>query len=473
MGKGIGGLSCSPAIDHHTSTSVQNRQVRVEMKKENSSKKRSIHRILAWRLSLPALLISVALGSIVFFSERDRIGETVIDNAFQGAVNFNYEVRALLDEPGLPDRDGIQRNLEAFTSRGVRQMIGHFVFINIYDKTSTEIAKVVDGDHKHIAAVEAFINTSRTPSDLPEYDMFHEVRKIDGAPHIRVAVPLTNSVGKVVAQVNGVFAVSPKAIKEIERRVTRTVLAVVAIVLITTALLYPIITRLMQRVTNLSLNLLDSHLETLKVLGSAIAKRDSDTDAHNFRVTILSVRLAEAVGLSPQSIRGLIKGAFLHDVGKIGISDNILLKPGRLTDKEFEVMKGHVRHGLDIVERSVWLRDATDVVGHHHEKYDGRGYGEGLGSEEIPVGARIFAIADVFDALTSRRPYKEPLTFDEAMSILEEGRGSHFDPELLGDFVRIAEPLYDALYNHDVDRSRQELESILKEYFEGDIGSFL
>jgi HD-GYP domain-containing protein (c-di-GMP phosphodiesterase class II) len=373
----------------------------------------------------------------------------------------------------LSDRDGIQKTLETFTSRGAKQIIGHFVFINIYNTGAIQLAKVVDRDYKHIAAVEAFMSTSESRPTLPEHDLFYEVSKIDGVPHIRVAVPLANSVGKVVAYVNGVFAVSAKAIQDIKLRVTRTVLAVIAIVLITSALLYPIIAGLLHSVTHLSLNLLDSHLETLKLLGSAIAKRDSDTDAHNYRVTILSVRLAEAVGLSRESIQGLIKGAFLHDVGKIGVSDNILLKPGRLTDEEFEVMKRHVHHGLDIVERSVWLKDATDVVGHHHEKYDGGGYGKGLSGEEIPVMARIFAIADVFDALTSRRPYKQPFTFDEAMNILEEGRGSHFDPELLHAFERIAKPLYKLLYRQTDDRSREELELIMDNYFEGDISNFL
>ena len=109
-------------------------------------------------------------------------------------------------------------------------------------------------------------------------------------------------------------------------------------------------------------------------------------------------------------MRALLKGAFLHDVGKLGIRDAILLKPGKLDAAEFGEMKRHVAHGLDIIERSSWLRDATAVVGHHHEKWDGSGYGTGSAARQIPLPARIFAVADVFDALTSRRPYKEPLS---------------------------------------------------------------
>ena len=242
-----------------------------------------------------------------------------------------------------------------------------------------------------------------------------------------------------------------------------------AIVGIITALLYPTIVTLLRRLMRLTVDLLESNLETLQVLGSAIAKRDSDTDVHNFRVTIIAVRLAEAVGLPAKAIQSLIKGALLHDVGKIGIRDKILLKPGRLTDEEYEVMKKHVRHGLDIVERSAWLKDATDVVGFHHEKYDGGGYHTALSGESIPVAARIFALADVFDALTSRRPYKEPFSLDKTMAILEEGRGTHFDPELLDRFKEIAGELYDQLRGRDDDTPQRTLEPIVQKYFSRDI----
>src|SRR5690606_25377678 len=110
------------------------------------------------------------------------------------------------------------------------------------------------------------------------------------------------------------------------------------------------------------------------------------------------------------AMHALIKGALLHDVGKIGVSDGILLKPGRLTDDEFKEMRRHVEYGYDIVGPVRWLSDACDVVRHHHEKYDGSGYDGKLSNGQIPLAARIFAIADVFDALTSRRPYKEPMT---------------------------------------------------------------
>jgi len=226
-------------------------------------------------------------------------------------------------------------------------------------------------------------------------------------------------------------------------------------------------------VTTLSDDLLDANLEMLSVVGSAIAKRDADTDAHNYRVTIYSVRLAEAVGLDTKTMQALIKGAFLHDVGKIGIPDHILLKPGKLDESEFAEMQKHVAHGLDIVRRAAWLTDAEAVVGCHHEKYDGGGYGNGLQAEAIPLIARIFAIADVFDALTSHRPYKEPLSFETTMDILEKSRGTHLDPRLLDAFAAIARPLHEVFSNHDDDHPRQIVRDIVIRYFKQDLATLL
>ncbi len=129
-------------------------------------------------------------------------------------------------------------------------------------------------------------------------------------------------------------------------------------------------------------------------------------------------------------------------------------------------MKTHVKHGLDIVSRSNWLHDAEDVVGCHHKKFNGKGgYDSGFAGVEIPINARIFAIADVFDALTSKRPYKEPFPYDKSIEILKEGRGTHFDPALVDMFISIAQPLYDLLSGKDDNIPREELEGMIAEYF--------
>jgi HD-GYP domain-containing protein (c-di-GMP phosphodiesterase class II) len=135
-------------------------------------------------------------------------------------------------------------------------------------------------------------------------------------------------------------------------------------------------------------------------------------------------------------------------------------------------MKLHVNHGLDIIFKSAWLKEASAVVGSHHEKYEGNGYPSGLKGETIPVMARIFAIADVFDALTSHRPYKEPLSYDETMDILMKGRGSHFDPEILDVFMKISRPLFDLYGGADDDRARKDLNGIVKKYYKADVATF-
>jgi HD-GYP domain-containing protein (c-di-GMP phosphodiesterase class II) len=271
--------------------------------------------------------------------------------------------------------------------------------------------------------------------------------------------------GSVAAYARGVFAVAPAEVVRMRRAIIRSSLIAAAIVLAVSALLYPVILQLTRRLADYSNHLLDANLEALLVLGSAIAKRDSDTDAHNYRVTLYSTRMGEALGLAHADMRVLIKGAFLHDVGKLGIPDNILHKPAKLDTQEFTVMKTHVDKGADIVRPSSWLREGTSVVGYHHEKFAGGGYPHGLKGEDIPITARIFAVADVFDALTSQRPYKKPLTFDETMDILEQDRGKHFDPKVLDAFGKIARGLHDRYGGHEGADLRDELTAVVTGYY--------
>ncbi|WP_459903884.1 HD-GYP domain-containing protein, partial [Desulfosarcina cetonica] len=210
---------------------------------------------------------------------------------------------------------------------------------------------------------------------------------------------------------------------------------------------------------------LKSHLYTIKALGNAIAKRDSETDEHNFRVTYFSLCLAEQLHLSAQSIQSLVKGAFLHDIGKIGIRDNILLKPSSLSNEEIAIMKSHVEQGVKIVNDIPWLGDAIDVIRFHHERYDGSGYPSGIIGEQIPIVARIFAVVDVFDALISERPYKHAISYDNAIEILKQD-SRRFDPLVLSRFLEISE----ALYNDRITMKKVELEmhliGKLSNYFE-------
>ncbi|MGZ5622354.1 MAG: HD-GYP domain-containing protein, partial [Methylobacter sp.] len=188
-------------------------------------------------------------------------------------------------------------------------------------------------------------------------------------------------------------------------------------------------------------------------------------NSHNYRVTYYALRLGEAIGLSRENIHDLIIGAFLHDVGKIGIRDPILIKRGALTSEEFEVMKTHVPLGVDILSKSSWLDGARDVVEFHRERYDGSGYPLGLQGETIPLNARIFAITDVFDALTSKRSYKEPWPVLDAIAQLKRDSGSHFDPQLVGVFAAIAPTLYQEMNCIEVHRMETMLHHRIANYF--------
>jgi HD-GYP domain-containing protein (c-di-GMP phosphodiesterase class II) len=415
-------------------------------------------------------LIAMVLVTITWINLRDDATERVLDRVLIASGQFSLQAKALLDQPGLPDTAGLQRELEAFTRMASAHhetslnRMGHFVYARIYDTRARRIARVADDTYVGIGTVSQRLED--TPLSLPRPGQRQrQIFRLDGLPLIAVTAPLTSSSDEVVAYLEGVFAVSATAMAAARLETMKTLACVIAIVLLTAIVLYPVIINLLDRLARTSRSLLDSHMETLNVLGSAIAKRDSDTDAHNYRVTIMAVRLAEAFGLTAREMRALIKGAFLHDVGKIGIADSILHKPGKLDETEYTEMKTHVDKGLEIISRSRWLEDAVDVVGGHHERMDGSGYPKGRSGSDTPVSARIFAIADVFDALVSKRPYKEPLSYEETLAILEKGRGTHFDPALLDLFEKIAPKLYSRLINREEGQLRQMLGDIAQTYF--------
>jgi len=193
--------------------------------------------------------------------------------------------------------------------------------------------------------------------------------------------------------------------------------------------------QLMQDVTE---QLRETEIEALVCLGKAGEYRDSDTGDHVLRVGYSSYLLAKAAGFSEADATNLMYASPLHDLGKIGIPDNILLKPGKLTEEEVEAMKRHTRIGAEILKnsQSSVMKMAKTVALSHHEKWDGTGYPHGSSGENIPVEGRIVAICDVFDALISSRPYKRRWTDGEAMDFLRKNAGTHFDPALVELFIK-------------------------------------
>jgi putative two-component system response regulator len=203
---------------------------------------------------------------------------------------------------------------------------------------------------------------------------------------------------------------------------------------------------------------------TIRALARLAETRDNETGNHILRTQAYVHTLAKRVRAHPRfaaelderSISLIAKSAPLHDIGKVGIPDHVLLKPGKLTSEEWAIMKTHARLGADAIDRAVadthqpvkFLTYAREVALHHHERWDGHGYPDGLAGDAIPLAARLMAVADVFDALISRRVYKQPIPFGQVREIMAEQRGKHFDPDLLDDFIDGFEEFCDIARRH-------------------------
>jgi len=184
-------------------------------------------------------------------------------------------------------------------------------------------------------------------------------------------------------------------------------------------------------------------LDTIYLLARAAEYRDEDTGAHIQRVSHYVAAIAHQIGMDDESVESILYAAITHDIGKIGIPDRILLKPGKLDPDEWEIMKKHTIIGAQILSDSDvdFIELAGVIALSHHEIWDGSGYPEGLKGADIPMAGRITAIADVFDTLTSKRPYKEPFSVKESLGIIGEGRGSHFDPAVVDAFFSIKDEI--------------------------------
>jgi putative nucleotidyltransferase with HDIG domain len=214
-----------------------------------------------------------------------------------------------------------------------------------------------------------------------------------------------------------------------------------------------------ERTTQLRTALQDlerSYDVTLEAMGAALDLRDEETEGHSRRVTAYTVALAQAMGVSSEELRVIERGAFLHDIGKIAVPDRILRKPGRLDSGEIAIMRGHCERGYEMVRKIPFLREAAEIVYSHQEHFDGSGYPRGLRGDQIPLGARIFAIADTLDAMTSDRPYRKGTTLEKARQEIVRCSGTQFDPAIVDVFLRISSADWNALR----DMTNQQLNAL-------------
>ncbi|MFZ6771135.1 HD-GYP domain-containing protein [Undibacterium sp. SXout7W] len=415
----------------------------------------SYRRKAAQRIAAASMILAITGSPLAWLISRENAEESIVAFAME-------ESRRLLPLSNVSGSATVLSRQQA--QAGADALAGGiFDIAEIYDRHGNKIAEQLSPFGHRIEGM--LPHHSRPSYTQPGYENLPVQTGTEKQTAIRVMLPLFNQEQQVYAYFEGVRVLPAWQVAQISTDAAIVALMVAIASLLTGLAIYPVVTYLSKENAQKTKELFESHISMMEALGRAIAKRDSDTGSHNYRVAWLSAKLAEILGFRGARMQGLMIGSFLHDVGKIGIPDAILLKPGKHTTEETTIMRMHVTHGKEIVHGAGWLPSVAAVVEAHHEKWNGDGYPEGLHGEQIPLEARIFAIMDVFDALCSRRPYKEAFSFEQAMSILEDGRGTHFDPDLLDHFLQIARQLHQELSSKTEDQIRDNFIELMQLHF--------
>lgn len=410
----------------------------------------AMRRQVVRKVATVGALVGLMAGVTADIVETRRVEATAHAAALESVNHFRTP--ALLKEVET-DGDRPHPEVNGFLSRT------SFVVVRILDQKGTPVMEAWKSEMPHLQPAVASHLRFRARSGESDHNWITEADR----RFLQILHPLEVAESRL-GYFEGIYLVDPQMVGTWRTRVVYAFGTGIVAALVTAFALYPVMVTMTRRALALSGALLDANVSLLRALGSAIALRDAETDVHNYRVTLYAVRLAEVLRRPRDEIAELIVGAFLHDVGKIGIPDAILLKPGALTADEFAVMKQHVLVHQDLFGGNSWLGKAHCIVRHHHERFDGSGYPDGLRAEQIPINARIFAVVDVFDALTSSRPYKPAYPLAYAREVMTLGRGSHFDPEVLTAFMEQAEELFTAIGGASAEALISMLEGVLADY---------
>ncbi len=414
----------------------------------------AFNRRTAVRIAVVSFLLAAIASPIAWFVTQESTEEATVSLAMEESKRMLQHFGALALSGPLAAEHAQQA---AQTLAG-----GLFDIAEIYDRNGRKLAEAMTADGERI-------EEALPKHGAPDYQAasYASLQLPDGRWAMRIFVPLQDPDGQpgISGYFEGVRIMPTWQREQMLAGALTAALMIGLASLLCGAVIYPVVVHLSAENEKKTREVLDSHISMMEALGRAIAKRDSDTGAHNYRVALISARIAEQMGFSDDAMQSLIAGSFLHDVGKIGVPDAILLKPGKLDEREFEIMRTHVCQGEEIVTGMGWLDGANAVVASHHEKWNGSGYPRRLQGEGIPLSARIFAVADVFDALCSKRPYKEPLSFAAAMDILERDTGSHFDPAVMAVFRPMADEIHGSLLNRSEDEVRALLGEQVRRHF--------
>ncbi len=417
--------------------------------------KKEIHLRLIRRLAVVFILAALIITAGALFLEYKRLDETLLGFAEKESTVFTALFAAYHQNPEQQDPAA----LRFLTASGMERT--SFLQVELFSSSREQVLFVSQPGGEDVWGRYEKKGISLPFSDQPEAVRLFANKSI----FLQTLLPIHDSNGsRTIGYFRGIYRVS---LAEMQRLIQRTLWSAalgIGGVLLCTLLLYPGMVFLSNHLIRSTAELNRANGFLLRTLGSALAKGDAADIGHNHRVVIYAVRLAEQQGLERAQIRSLIHGCFLHDIGMLPVAIKVLQKEGGLAEDERALIVKHPGTGIGMIKKIRWLRSAEPVLGCHHENYDGSGYPAGLAHEKVPFIARIFTIADVFDALVSIRPGRNALPLPEAVRTLEQGSGTQFDPVLLSAFVEMAPQLYRALSEMEPKQLDRELDLVLKKY---------
>jgi len=404
--------------------------------------------------AIALVLISSVSATFIYFFQYHHFYKRLADD-FQ--VNIEYQLKKNHQRIVLSSKD-----FDAEDVRDFMESLG-LVSLEIYNHQKKMIyQELIDDPVLQERAKQ--VDTLDLGSLALSKKFIHDFVKLsDDELFLLISYPISHD-RDVLGYMKGIRKVDFMQIDQFRQGLIITLGTVLVTIVLFSMMIFILIDFAYRKLRQRRYDLLKGSIVTINTLGKAIALKDNETDAHNYRVTLYAARLAERLNLKKDTMKMLIIGSLLHDIGKIGIPDKILLKEEMLTADEYVVMQGHVLKGVETVEGNRWLEHARDVILCHHECYDGSGYPKGLSGDMIPLIARIFSIVDVFDALTSKRPYKEAFSYEQSLQILKEGEGSRFDPAILETFIGISKTLYLDIYDRPTEILHQELDRLIQKY---------
>ena len=417
--------------------------------------KKEIHALLIKRLTAVSLLAVLLVVGATCYLEYRRLEHVLLRSAAKEAHLF---IPLFLEQHNNHlNGETVAATTEFYDS------IAHTSFIDV--RLSTPDGKVFF--EKSRAGAESIRKrfADRSVHLVPSSDPVGDWMFADKRIYLSTVQPLRGlQDDDVIGHLQAIYKSSLEDTRAIGWRFLLSCLIGVGAVLLCALLMYPGLIFFHNRLIKSSSELNVANNFLLKQLGTALAKSDVGVAEHSSRVLIYGIRLAERHKLSRTQIRRLVQGIFLHDLGMLELNVSLVQKQGPLDKKELSLMKDHVKNGVAQLKRYRWLRDGLEVVRSHHEKYDGSGYPAGLSHDKIPLEARIFAIVDAFDALTSQRPYRQAQDLERALTALEQDSGSHFDPVLLAPFIEMAPQLYGIVSKLEGKALEKEVRGVLKKY---------